>query len=399
MLIGYARVSTDDQNLDLQRDALRLAGCEKIYEDRMSGAKAARPGLTLALEVARAGDVLTVWRLDRLGRSLHDLILLGRKLDELGIGLMSVQEKIDTSSSGGRLVFHMFGALANKRERRVVDLAAAFLGEESPDIAYTHPGMCLTVLPHRATVPDEVWSRSNANASLEVHPLRDSQGVYHGVPYGPKARLMLLFLQSEAPKTCSRFVELGRSMRQWLLSMGVRDCGTNYKVVADQAERIENCVLRFRYQGREGESRWQDSIVRGSFRPFAEDGIAVVELSEGFYDALTRHPVPICESAIRLLVDTCMPLDIYLWLAYRLHSLEQPKTLSWGALHLQFGAGTRLLKHFKPRFARDLELAMAVYPDAAVELTEEGVRLRPSPPPVPPKLRAVANSRISPSDS
>ena len=113
MLIGYARVSTDDQNLDLQRDALRLAGCEKIYEDRMSGAKAARPGLTLALEVARAGDVLTVWRLDRLGRSLHDLILLGRKLDELGIGLMSVQEKIDTSSSGGKLVFHMFGALAD----------------------------------------------------------------------------------------------------------------------------------------------------------------------------------------------------------------------------------------------------------------------------------------------
>src|SRR3954447_855041 len=103
MLIGYARVSTDDQNLDLQRDALRLAGCEKIYEDRISGAKAARPGLAMALEVARAGDVLTVWRLDRLGRSLHDLILLGRKLDEMGIGLMSVQEKIDTSSSGGRL--------------------------------------------------------------------------------------------------------------------------------------------------------------------------------------------------------------------------------------------------------------------------------------------------------
>jgi DNA invertase Pin-like site-specific DNA recombinase len=130
MLIGYARVSTDDQNLDLQRDALRAAGCEKIYEDRMSGAKAARPGLTLALEVARAGDVLTVWRLDRLGRSLHDLILLGRKLDEMGIGLMSVQERIDTSSSGGRLVFHMFGALAEfernlVRERTQAGLNAA----------------------------------------------------------------------------------------------------------------------------------------------------------------------------------------------------------------------------------------------------------------------------------
>ena len=162
--------------------------------------------------------------------------------------------------------------VTSKAERRIVDLAAAFLGEESPDIAYTHPGMCLTVLPHRATEPDEVWSRSNANASLEVHPLRDANGVYRGVPYGPKARLMLLFLQSEALKTRSRFVELGRSMRQWLLSMGVRDCGTNYKVVADQAERIENCVLRFRYQGKEGENRWQDSIVRGSFRPFAEEG-------------------------------------------------------------------------------------------------------------------------------
>jgi DNA invertase Pin-like site-specific DNA recombinase len=130
MLIGYARVSTDDQNLDLQRDALRLAGCEKIYEDRMSGAKAARPGLTMALEVARTGDVLTVWRLDRLGRSLHDLIVLGRKLDEMGIGLMSVQEKIDTSSSGGRLVFHMFGALAEfernlVRERTQAGLNAA----------------------------------------------------------------------------------------------------------------------------------------------------------------------------------------------------------------------------------------------------------------------------------
>ena len=112
MLIGYARVSTDDQNLDLQRDALRAAGCEKIYEDRMSGAKAARPGLAQAMEMARANDVLVVWRLDRLGRSLHDLIILARTLDDAGIGLMSLQEKIDTSSSGGKLIFHMFGALA-----------------------------------------------------------------------------------------------------------------------------------------------------------------------------------------------------------------------------------------------------------------------------------------------
>jgi DNA invertase Pin-like site-specific DNA recombinase len=130
MLIGYARVSTDDQNLDLQRDALRAAGCQRIYEDRMSGAKAARPGLAQAMEVARANDVVAVWRLDRLGRSLHDLIILARTLDDAGIGLMSLQEKIDTSSSGGKLIFHMFGALAEfernlVRERTQAGLSAA----------------------------------------------------------------------------------------------------------------------------------------------------------------------------------------------------------------------------------------------------------------------------------
>jgi DNA invertase Pin-like site-specific DNA recombinase len=130
MLIGYARVSTDDQNLDLQRDALRTAGCEKIYEDCISGAKVARPGLAVALEVARSCDVLVVWRLDRLGRSLHDLIVLAKQLDGAGIGLMSLQEKIDTSSSGGKLIFHMFAALAEFernviRERTLAGLNAA----------------------------------------------------------------------------------------------------------------------------------------------------------------------------------------------------------------------------------------------------------------------------------
>ena len=130
MLLGYARVSTDDQNLDLQRDALRASGCEKILEDRLSGAKAARPGLASLLEMARTGDSIVVWRLDRLGRSLHDLIVLAKRFEQAGIGLVSLQEKIDTSSSGGRLIFHMFGALAEFerhviRERTQAGLVAA----------------------------------------------------------------------------------------------------------------------------------------------------------------------------------------------------------------------------------------------------------------------------------
>ena len=130
MLIGYARVSTDDQNLDLQRDALIQAGCPKLYEDKESGAKAERPSLLLALEVLREGDTLVVWRLDRLGRSLKDLIILVDKLEQRGVGLKSLRENIDTGSSGGMLVFHLFGALAQfernlTRERTQAGLSAA----------------------------------------------------------------------------------------------------------------------------------------------------------------------------------------------------------------------------------------------------------------------------------
>ena len=112
-LVGYARVSTDEQNLDLQRNALRDAGCMEIVEDAgVSGAARERPGLTKALALCEAGDVLTVWRLDRLGRSLGHLIETVTELGERGVGFRSLTEAIDTTTAGGRLTFHLFGALA-----------------------------------------------------------------------------------------------------------------------------------------------------------------------------------------------------------------------------------------------------------------------------------------------
>lgn len=130
MKIGYARVSTDDQNLDLQRDALDGAGCERLFTDTISGAKADRPGLASAIAFARPGDVLVVWRLDRLGRSLPDLVRLVGKLDAAEIGFESLTEKIDATTAAGRLVFHFFAALAEFernliRERTYAGLAAA----------------------------------------------------------------------------------------------------------------------------------------------------------------------------------------------------------------------------------------------------------------------------------
>ena len=112
MLVGYARVSTADQTLGLQQDALAQAGCERLFTDTASGARADRPGLDEALDFLRPGDTLVVWRLDRLGRSLRHLIDTLGGLDQRGIGFKSLQEQVDTTTSGGKLVFHVFGALA-----------------------------------------------------------------------------------------------------------------------------------------------------------------------------------------------------------------------------------------------------------------------------------------------
>jgi DNA invertase Pin-like site-specific DNA recombinase len=130
MLIGYARVSTQDQTLDLQTDALRRSGCEHIFTDTTSGAKSERPGLQDAMSHLRAGDTLVVWRLDRLGRTLKHLIATITDLSDRGIGFRSLQENMDTTTSGGKLIFHIFGALAEFereviKERTIAGLQAA----------------------------------------------------------------------------------------------------------------------------------------------------------------------------------------------------------------------------------------------------------------------------------
>ena len=130
MFVGYARVSTTDQNLDLQQDALEAAKCERVFIDTASGAKSQRPGLAEALQCCRPGDTLVVWKLDRLGRSLLHLVETIRDLVARGVGFKSLQENIDTTTSGGKLIFHIFASLAEFerdiiRERTNAGLSAA----------------------------------------------------------------------------------------------------------------------------------------------------------------------------------------------------------------------------------------------------------------------------------
>jgi DNA invertase Pin-like site-specific DNA recombinase len=127
MLIGYARVSTQDQTLNLQKDALEKLGCNKIFTDTASGTKTERNGLEEALEYVREGDTLVVWRLDRLGRSLKHLIETITKLNNRKIGFKSIQESIDTTTSGGKLIFHIFGALAEFERNLITERTNAGL--------------------------------------------------------------------------------------------------------------------------------------------------------------------------------------------------------------------------------------------------------------------------------
>lgn len=130
MIIGYARVSTQDQNPELQVDALEKSGAEQIFQEKFTGTLRERPELSQCLRMLRKGDVLVVWKLDRLARSLKDLVEIVQDLQDRGVGFKSLTESIDTTSSGGRLVFHIFGALAEFerdliRERTVAGLQAA----------------------------------------------------------------------------------------------------------------------------------------------------------------------------------------------------------------------------------------------------------------------------------
>ncbi|HBR1907186.1 TPA: recombinase family protein [Klebsiella quasipneumoniae subsp. similipneumoniae] len=127
MLIGYARVSTGDQNLDLQKNALIRAECELVFEDMASGKNARRPGLKRALRRLRAGDVLVVWKLDRLGRSVRDLITLVSELQARGVNFRSLTDSIDTSTPAGRFFFHVMSALAEMERELIVERTRAGL--------------------------------------------------------------------------------------------------------------------------------------------------------------------------------------------------------------------------------------------------------------------------------
>lgn len=291
------------------------------------------------------------------------------------------------------------GALLAGVDRGIVEAASLYMGDEDGTLNFVYSGWAQCALPHRRLPDNAAWEIAADKVRLVVEPGRRPSGLdgagpleFMGVPFGSHARLILLYLQTEALRTNSRDVELGHSLRDWLGRIGVSVGGRTGKLVKDQTERTSRCRLTFHLQGAKSAGLINQSIVGRAL--FIEDGevtqgrlsLETAKLSEGFFEQLRRHPVPIEEAAIRAINNNPAALDCYLWLAYRLHALTAPRLVTWKALKGQFGVGFKEAYHSKNKWAQTLQMALAVYPAARVDVTEQGVTLKPSRPPVAPRV-------------
>ena len=271
------------------------------------------------------------------------------------------------------------------------------MADEEVGVGFLYSGWCQAALPHKKLSNDQVWKIETERVALVVEPGRRNipggATEWVGVPYGSRARLILLYLQTEGLRTNSRDIELGRSLHAWLVRLGIPIGGKSFRDVREQAERLSRCRLTFHIQqgGRAGLVNQnivdtamfvQDPEIAGQGSLFLE----TARLSETFFEQLKKHPVPLEEAAIRAISNNSQALDVYCWLPYRLHVLSAPRHVSWKALFGQFGASYKRLDHFKERFVDALKVAIAVYRDADVEINPTGVLLRPSRPPVTPRI-------------
>lgn len=272
----------------------------------------------------------------------------------------------------------------NLASRDVIEAAHLYLSDEESALAFAYSGWAQCALPHRRLPVSTPWEVKSDRMRLVVEPGRRPSGAscddpleWVCVPFGAYARLILLYLQTQALRTGNREVELGRSWREWMKRIGIPWGGRSGRDVREQAELLSQCRMTFHFQGDGKKALVNQSIVDRAL--FLEAGgnprqgrlsLEVAKLSEGFFDALRRHPIPMEEAAIRALANNSAALDCYLWLAYRLHVLAGPKLVTWKALKAQHGTSYKQLFHFKERFLRVLELSIAVYPDANVDVVE-----------------------------
>ena len=274
--------------------------------------------------------------------------------------------------------------------KRLIDAHAEIMDGPANEIAFSHSVLCQTSLPYKPT-DERVWIRDQGNVSLRIeagaarHP-DTGKWVELGLPHGEKPRIVLLHLNGEALRTGSPVINVQDSMTAFVRALGIDTNGRNLRTLRDQLARLAAAHITLGI----GPDTIKADVIR-QFRVWWPDDArqkvlwpTVVRLDPDYFDSLAKHAVPLDSRAVAALAHSALDLDIYAWLAQRLHRIQRgrPQTITWAALKAQFGVGYAELRIFRRRFKESLKAVLTVYPSARIEITDAGLVLGNSPPPV-----------------
>jgi Plasmid encoded RepA protein len=288
-------------------------------------------------------------------------------------------------------------------KQRLIESAVQIEAEDPASILYQHTVFCQTGLPYRDPGHIRLWKRSQGAVHLEVeagrafHP-RKADFIDVGLPFGPKPRLILAYLNGEALKTDSPVIEVEESLTAFVQRIGLCQDGRSIRMVKDQLSRLAASEIRLALAYGDQQARQVNAHIVGEFDLwFPKDARqrvlwpTTVTLDPRYFESLQRHAVPLDERAIAALSHSAMGLDIYAWLAQRLYRVERgkPAFIPWGALKEQFGHQYGRMDNFKRVFRQTLDMVLTQYRGARVEMDGRGMTLRNSPPPIKERMTLI----------
>lgn len=267
---------------------------------------------------------------------------------------------------------------------------AAEIADTPPDRPdYLHSVLCQVGLPRRQT-KSTTFERTNGNASLLIEAGKlwnGSAWMPQPLPYGTRPRLALVYVSSEAVRTRSSVVEIGGSVREFLIKLGVDTCGREYATFNKQMRALAACRMTLGFGARTVDAKPIKQFVAWTDQATGPDALApgTIEISPEFFSSLTEAAVPLDARALSALHHSALALDVYCWLAHRLHRVKRitGERLSWKNLREQFGQEYADPKNFKREMEKALRSVLAVYQDARIDQVSGGIVLLPSPPPIP----------------
>jgi|tagenome__1003787_1003787.scaffolds.fasta_scaffold20968677_3 hypothetical protein len=291
------------------------------------------------------------------------------------------------------------------KAKRLIDAHTEITDSPADDIAFLHSILCQTGLPYRPT-DKRVWIRDQGIASLLIeagHARHPDTGkwVELGLPHGERPRLILIYLSTEAVRTSSPTIEVGGSLTAFARSLGIDTNGPSIRKFKDQLSRLAASTVRLGVVSDGRATQINTQIVSGIDLWMPKDANqrvlwpSTVTLSADYFASLQRHAVPLDPRAIATLAGSALALDVYVWLAQRLHRIEgKPQTITWAALKAQFGVGYAELRQFRAKFVPVLREVQLVYPAARLDVTDAGLVLHNSRPPISKTMLGLGKGAV-----